>query len=1034
MMPRKVVFVIFVSYFIVPTVFSNLWASVEESLSLSNTNRKPCMPPCKVFHSWCKNNGKCREKLPDCAWYCECPANCKGVFCERIVTKTNNEEKVDVQVELIKEKETETSAFDTLQLHAALANIYKKKNEKSAETPELKEKVESMTANDTKTLCLSDMLKKSDRQKNQTTNTTTEVTNINAFVNTSTDATLLTRTNTSTEAILLTYSNVSTDQTLVTHANTQTDANLQTHPNDSKDQTLLTHENTSPDATVLPVTDSIMITTTPSVQITLTTPVTSSATQPVIVPIVGSTAPTEAVTPEPNLRSTHEDYTTTENSTTLAENNTDKSTFVTESSNSFDSSSTLQTTTVLQSSTESSDVATGSTTVNASTINPENTTVDLITKSLLNTTTTVPSTDITQQQEQKTTTEMFLSNEMMSTTIVTHTSVITDKTTLILDNNTKGMQTTAKTSTVELQTNGNKQNFLVLTDASKTLASIPNANEMMVEASNIVIPDSVTDKVSRTTQSYESTSTDLESSTPSSNFSTSLTSLVNGSIEVVMISNGHMSSVQEHNNREQSNDSAHSSSTSGKFVDSLKNIIDSLIIKTEKENTRETAAQTKHDNGNVFDKVKADTASVNKSFETTAELNFTTDLQKTAGTTTELYTQQSTRLSPTTDESSIADVGTQTTPESSTISSGKSESSIINSSNDNLVNTTSSNIRNNTTMIDITVEKSINENATQLMSTGSSNWTTEWTTYKDRITKPAPHETNVSRDDTGRTEPVNYENIMDNKSAKVNKSIEITTNIIPPETTTSAEEQITVNHVMVSESQNNDSATENMIVDNNFTFTTAQAETTSQKLPVKTSALPQTTFDPSTPNFTVKSTSSEPIRHTSIQTKPNKLLSQQNNSMKSDDQGAVLYPDLAPLLDVLRKFRKSVDSPEKVPPKTLSNETKNGEMKELSIEVSVSKSKISNTNKTNVDVKEIMTDILSDKGIENYDVKNSEKQASFKDLGVIEESLKEGIDDMVKSVNLIDGEKIVNPREESKNEAGRDTLAVKSSKDQRNLS
>ena len=1029
MMPRKVVFVIFVSYFIVPTVFSNLWASVEESLSLSNTNRKPCMPPCKVFHSWCKNNGKCREKLPDCAWYCECPANCEGVFCERIVTKTNNEEEVDVQVELIKEKETDKSAFDTLQLHAALANIYKKKNEKSAETPELKEKVESMTANDTKTLCLSDMLKKYDRQKNQTTNTTTEATNINAFVNTSTDAALPTQTNTSTEAILMTDSNVSTDQTLVTHANTQTDANLQTQPNDSKDQTLLTHANTSPDATILPVTDSIMITTSPSVQTTLTTPVSSSATQSVIVPIVGFTAPTEAVTPEPNLRSTHKDYTTTDHSTTLAENNTDKSMFVTESSNPFDSSSTLQTTSVLQSSTEkrdrstSSDATTRSTSVNTSTINTENTTVDLITKSLLNTTTTVPSTDFTQQQEQKTTTEMFLSKEMMDTTIVTHTSVITDKTTLILDNNTNDIQTTANTSTVEFQTNGNKQNFIVSTDASKTLASIPNANEMMVEASNIAIEDSVTDKVSKTTQSYKSTSTDLDnvkSTTPSSNFSTSLTSPEDGSIEIVMISNRNMSSVQEHNNRGQSNDSAHSSSTSGKFVDSLKNIIDSLIIKTAKENTGETAAQTKHDNGNVFHKVKEDTASVNKSFDTAADLKFTTDLQKTASTTTELYTQQSTRQSPTTDESSIA--GTQTTPESSTISSGNSESSIMNSAHDSLVNITSPNISNTTTMIDITIERSMRENATYLIST----------TYKNRITKTAPHETNVSRDDTRRTEPVNYENIMNNKSAKVNKSIEITTNVIPPETTTSAEEQITVNHVMVSE--NNDSVKENMIVDNNFTLTTAQAETTSQKLPVKTSALPQTTFDPSTPNFTVTPTSSESIRHTNNQTKPNKLLSQQKNSMKSDDQGAVLYPDLAPLLDVLRKFRKSVDSPEKVLPKTLSNETTNGEMKELSIDVGVSKSKISNTNKTNVDMKGIMADIVSDKGIENYDVKNSEKQASFKDLGVIEESLKEGIDDMVKSVNLIDGENIVNPREETKNEAGRDTLAVKSSKDQRNLS
>ena len=226
MMPPKVVFVIFVSYFIIPTVSLNIWKSVEQSLSLSEANKKPCIPPCKVFHSWCKNNGKCREKLPDCAWYCECPANCEGVFCERIVTKTNNEETVDVKVELVKEKEKEKSAFDTLQLHAALANIYKKKNEKSAETPELKKKVEGMSINETKILCLSENLKKLAGQVNQTTNTTTEATHTKPQANASLDVTLLIHANASTDVTLLTHANASTDATLLTHANASTDVTL----------------------------------------------------------------------------------------------------------------------------------------------------------------------------------------------------------------------------------------------------------------------------------------------------------------------------------------------------------------------------------------------------------------------------------------------------------------------------------------------------------------------------------------------------------------------------------------------------------------------------------------------------------------------------------------------------------------------------------------------------------------------------------------------------------------------------------------
>ncbi|KAK3611975.1 hypothetical protein CHS0354_011634 [Potamilus streckersoni] len=46
---------------------------------------KACVPFCKVFSTVC-NYGECRQKLEtDCEWYCECPPDCVGRFCEKLI-------------------------------------------------------------------------------------------------------------------------------------------------------------------------------------------------------------------------------------------------------------------------------------------------------------------------------------------------------------------------------------------------------------------------------------------------------------------------------------------------------------------------------------------------------------------------------------------------------------------------------------------------------------------------------------------------------------------------------------------------------------------------------------------------------------------------------------------------------------------------------------------------------------------------------------------------------------------------------------
>lgn len=113
----------------VPTAHTmNMWTGVEKRAAPPRERPlKRCLSPCKIFHSWCKNDGKCREKGEDCTWYCECPDNCEGFFCEKIVPKEITAPIVEVKITVQKEEKKDASSFDKSKLAQALAGIMMKK-------------------------------------------------------------------------------------------------------------------------------------------------------------------------------------------------------------------------------------------------------------------------------------------------------------------------------------------------------------------------------------------------------------------------------------------------------------------------------------------------------------------------------------------------------------------------------------------------------------------------------------------------------------------------------------------------------------------------------------------------------------------------------------------------------------------------------------------------------------------------------------------------------------------------------------------
>ncbi|XP_060598639.1 mucin-22-like [Ruditapes philippinarum] len=113
-----------------------MWKSLEQKQAANKTPSKRCVSPCKIFHTWCKNEGKCREKGKDCTWYCECPSNCEGFFCEKKVDKDNIIDAgqiVEVKDTYEKEKKKPVSAFDKSKLAQALAGIFLKEKQTDEE-------------------------------------------------------------------------------------------------------------------------------------------------------------------------------------------------------------------------------------------------------------------------------------------------------------------------------------------------------------------------------------------------------------------------------------------------------------------------------------------------------------------------------------------------------------------------------------------------------------------------------------------------------------------------------------------------------------------------------------------------------------------------------------------------------------------------------------------------------------------------------------------------------------------------------------
>ena len=126
----------------------NMWTSLELKQAGNKTPTKKCVSPCRIFHTWCKNEGKCREKGKDCTWYCECPSNCEGFFCEKKVDKDiadDSKQTVEVKVSFEKEKKKPVSAFDKSKLAQALAGIFLKEKrtdeEKKVVLPDTIERV-----------------------------------------------------------------------------------------------------------------------------------------------------------------------------------------------------------------------------------------------------------------------------------------------------------------------------------------------------------------------------------------------------------------------------------------------------------------------------------------------------------------------------------------------------------------------------------------------------------------------------------------------------------------------------------------------------------------------------------------------------------------------------------------------------------------------------------------------------------------------------------------------------------------------------
>ena len=127
----------------------NMWTGVDKRAAKRERPLKRCLSPCKIFHTWCKNEGKCREKGEDCTWYCECPANCEGFFCEKVVAREFGAAAVQVNVIVQKVEKKDASSFDKSKLVQALAGIMMKKQTREEDkNPSAPDTIDRIDGND----------------------------------------------------------------------------------------------------------------------------------------------------------------------------------------------------------------------------------------------------------------------------------------------------------------------------------------------------------------------------------------------------------------------------------------------------------------------------------------------------------------------------------------------------------------------------------------------------------------------------------------------------------------------------------------------------------------------------------------------------------------------------------------------------------------------------------------------------------------------------------------------------------------------
>ncbi|KAH3693160.1 uncharacterized protein LOC127863125 [Dreissena polymorpha] len=123
------VIVYIVSVFVILSVINsvdgfNMLVSLDKKQPM-----KKCISPCKIFPAMCKNNGVCKEQGIDCTWYCQCPENCEGFFCEHVVTEKQEPKQDDTEIadenknSVDLQQKQDTSAFDKSKIAHALAGL-----------------------------------------------------------------------------------------------------------------------------------------------------------------------------------------------------------------------------------------------------------------------------------------------------------------------------------------------------------------------------------------------------------------------------------------------------------------------------------------------------------------------------------------------------------------------------------------------------------------------------------------------------------------------------------------------------------------------------------------------------------------------------------------------------------------------------------------------------------------------------------------------------------------------------------------------